>query len=370
MVTEDWAFVHHRQQIAQAVRAAGHELVVASPDGGRAGEIAGLGFPHHVVRFDRRNLNPFRDVVSTLDLVRLYRRLRPDLVHHFALKPIVHGTLAARLCGVKAVVNSVTGLGYVFSGTGGARRLLRHVTRGLFRLSLRSGRVRTIFQNQEDLDLFVRSGLVREPRSSLIRGSGVDTARLRPRPEPEGVPAILLASRMLWDKGIGELIEAGRALRAEGLHFRLLLAGTPDPRNPASIGEAQLRAWHEEGAAEWLGYRRDIPELLAASHVACLPSYREGLPLFLLEAAASGRPVVTTDVTGCREVVRHGETGLLVERGSIDGLAGALRGLLGDRELRERMGLVGRRLAEEHFSVQRVAGQTLELYRELTGGAA
>jgi len=365
LVTEDWGFLKHRIMIARAALAAGCEVHVASSPGEHGEEIRRLGFAYHPVRLARRSLNPLGDAATFADLVRLYRTVRPDLVHHVALKPIVWGTAAARVARVPAVVNAVTGLGYVFIGEGARRRALRLVAEGMFAASLRGRRVWTIFQNPDDHGFFVRRRLVDAARCSIIRGSGVDVRRFTPSAEPPGPPVVLVATRMLWDKGIGELVEAARILRRHGSGAHIRLAGRIDPGNPACIPEEQLRAWTAEGLIEWIGHREDMPEQHAASHVACLPSYREGLPLSLLEGAACGRPVVTTDVPGCREAVVDGETGLLVPARDGAALANALERLAADPALRKRMGSAGRSFVEERFSIETMARETFRVYEKL-----
>lgn len=367
LVTEDWGFLKHRIMIAREALAAGCEVHVASSPGAHGDEIRALGFAYHPVRLSRRSLNPLRDAAALADLVRLYRSVRPDLVHHVALKPIVYGTAAARIAGVPAVVNAVTGLGYVFIGEGARRRALRLVSEGLFAASLRGRRVWTIFQNPDDHGFFLAHHLVDPARCSIVRGSGVDVKRFAPSEEPAGPPAVLLATRALWDKGIGELVEAARLLRDRGVACRIRLAGRIDPGNPACIPEERLRAWTADGLVEWIGHREDMPEQHAASAISCLPSYREGLPLALLEGAACGRPVVTTDVPGCREAVVDGETGLLVPARDAAALADALGRLAGDRELRRRMGAAGRAFVEERFSIETMARETFRVYEKLLG---
>lgn len=367
LVTEDWGFLKHRIMLAREAQRIGCEVHVASAQGAHGEEIRRQGFVYHPVRLSRRSLNPFGDAATFVDLVRLYRTVRPDIVHHVALRPIVWGTAAARVVGVPGVVNAVTGLGYVFIGDGAGRRALRLVSQGLFAASLRGRRVRTIFQNPDDRAFFVSRRLADEARCRIIRGSGVDVRRFAPSPLPAGPPVVLVATRLLWDKGIGELVEASRMLRARGVECRVRLAGRIDPGNPACIPEQQVRAWHDEGLIEWIGNRDDMPEQHARSSVSCLPSYREGLPLALLEGAACGRPVVTTDVPGCREVVAPGTSGLLVPVRDAGALAGALETLVTDRQLASRMGAVGREMVEAEFSVETMARRTFEVYESLLG---
>lgn len=226
---------------------------------------------------------------------------------------------------------------------------------------------KVVFENPDDLEAMVDTRTVRVGDAILIRGAGVDPSAFTFQPEPAGEPVVVLVARMLWDKGVGEFVAAARRLKAAGVRARFLLVGMPDSGNPASIEPGQLSSWHSEGAVEWLGHRDDVATLLARSHVVCLPSYREGLPKALLEALSAGRPIVTTNVPGCREVVEHEENGLLVPAREIDPLVEALRRLIHDKELRERMGARGRQKAEREFSNEMVVSQTLALYSSFFG---
>jgi glycosyltransferase involved in cell wall biosynthesis len=369
VVNDDRFFISHRLPLARGAAAAGYTVGVAAPPGSSEAAIREAGFDFFPVRFKRGSLNLLGELIPLRDLGRAHRAFRPHLVHHITFKPIVLGSWVARRQGVP-VVNTLTGLGYVFMDDGLKRRILRTIAEAGYRIALRGPRMRTIFQNPDDERLFAARGLLPREDARIVRGSGVDPERFRPCPEPGpevGPPVVLFAARMLWDKGLGELIEAARALRREGVAFRLLLAGSPDRSNPACVPEAQLRAWQTDGLAEWLGHHTDLPALLARTHIVCLPSYREGLPLSLIEAAAAGRPIVTTDVPGCREIVEDGVNGLRVPVGNAPALAAALRQLIGDAALRKAMGEAGRRLVLEHFTTRRVVEQTLAVYAELAG---
>ena len=310
LVPDDAFFWSHRRALAAAVLESGCEVIVATPPGELVERIEEEGFRFEPVRLER-SLNPIGLLASLVSVTHLYRRERPDLVHHISLRSILCGGLAARLCRVPAVVHLVTGLGWVFSS---GPRLLRSLVRGVFRLCVGGRRSWTVFQNPDDREEFVAHGVVPRERSSVILGSGVDPHRFVPRPEPDGPPSILLAARMLRPKGVADLVEAGRLLRAEGVDHRIVLAGRPDEKNPGSIRPDELAAWDAEGTVRYLGHRDDVASLLTDCHVACLPTYyREGVPKFLLEAMASGRPIVTTDTPGCRELVpAGGRSGKLV----------------------------------------------------------
>jgi glycosyltransferase involved in cell wall biosynthesis len=359
-----WYLHNYRQPLARAIREAGMTAVLASPPDRYAAGLEEAGFAWRRLDLSRRGMNPLTELASIAACTQLYRRERPDLVHHFTVKPVIYGTWAARLVGVPAVVNSITGLGYTFVTREVRGRLLRPVVRTLYRSALRSRRCWTVFQNPDDQKRFLELDIAHPERTVLIAGSGIDLNRFRPLPEPKGPPVVVLAARMLWDKGIGELVEASRRVREGGTAVRVQLVGAPDPGNPASIPEAQLRAWQRAGLAEWLGHRDDMPAIYAACHIVALPTYYgEGVPRSLVEAGASARPVIATDVPGCREVVRHEISGLLVPARDTGALAEALRRLCTDPKLRRAMGRRGRDIAESRFSDADIVAATLRLYR-------
>jgi glycosyltransferase involved in cell wall biosynthesis len=366
VVNLDWFFLSHRLPLARAARDAGWRVTVAAADTGSAAAVVaeGLAFvalPAGGGALGEARLLPF--------LARLYRRLRPDLIHHVTIRPVVFGTLAARAVPRAAVVNAVSGLGYVFTGDGRSR-LLRGTVETLYRAALRRPRTRTIFQNPDDRAVFTDRGLVRPDDTVLIRGSGVDCARFAVAPEPPGDPVVMLPARLLWDKGIAQFVEAARLLRARGVPVRMVLAGDRYEGNPTSIPQAQLDAWKDEGVVEPWGHREDMAAALAQASVVVLPSRREGLPKALLEAAAVGRPLIATDVPGCREVVLPGVNGMLVPLDDAGALADAVEALVRDPALRRTYGAAAREMAEREFAVEAVVAQTMEVYRSLLQPAA
>lgn len=370
LVTDDWYFLSHRLALAKAAQEAGCKVVVATHDGGRRSELEDAGFEVREVCFSRRVVDQTRNLSLLRQLIRLYREEQPDLVHHVSFLPIFYGTLAARRAGVRSIVNAVTGLGHAFVDGGVRRKLLRWSVERAYSAVLHGEGVRVLVQNKEDADHLVDRKLASPAAIALVPGSGVDTARFCPHPE-EGddlAPLIVHASRMLWSKGVGDTVAAVQLLRKEGLACRLVLAGRTHPDNPRSIPESKLRAWSAEGVAQWIGETDDMPGLLARASILTLPSvYREGVPMVLLEGAAAGRPIVATDVPGCRDVVIDGENGYLVPPSSPEAIADAMRKLLGDPELRHRMGERGRRRVLERFSEEIVIRRTFGVYRELVG---
>ena len=358
-------FLSHRLPLALAARDAGYEVHVATPAWPGAEHLRAQGLVFHDIPLLRRGTRPFQELKGFMALLRLYRGLRTDIVHHVTIKPVLYGGIAARMAGVPAVVSAVPGLGYVFINRGARIAVVRRLVMCVYRLALRQRRLRVIFQNPDDMVLFVKQGLVRRGDGVLIRGSGVDMENFSPRPEAPGTPVVLLASRMLWDKGVGEFVEAAHRLREAGVAARFVLVGDTDPGNPAAIPRTQLEAWRDAGAVEWWGHQADMQEVFAAAQVVCLPSYREGVPKVLIEAAACGRPSVATDVPGCREIVRHEVNGLLVPPRDAQALADALRRLVEDPDLRARLGRAGRDIAVAEFSLRRVIDETLGVYSDL-----
>ena len=312
----------------------------------------------------RGRVSPLTDLRTIAALWRLYRAERPDVVHHVAMKPVLYGAIAARLTGVPAAVGALTGLGYVFSSRDIRARLLRPLLRRALRWALNGRRSICLTQNPDDAAFVAGLGVDRR-RIVVIPGSGVDTVRFAPSPEPDGPVRPTLVSRMLWDKGVGEFVEAARVARARHPALRFTLIGAPDEDNPAAVPAAKLEAWRAEGVVDWQGRRDDIPTVWKDSHIAVLPSYREGLPKTLLEAASCGRPIVAADVPGSREIARDGESALLVPPRDPAALAAAILRLADDLALRARLGAGGRRLVEREFSEESIAAATLALWRRL-----
>lgn len=375
-VTEDWYFCSHRLPLARAARDAGYDVRVATRVAAHGETIRAEGFGLIPLRHFNRSIgNPIRELASLIEIVRIYHREKPDLIHQIAIKPALLGSLAARLVALgkrrgPRMINMIAGLGSIFTSRSLKARLLRPPVKLAIRLLLNRPNARVIVQNPEDGQLLTGGGLVAPERLALIKGSGVDLAHYAATPEPatdEGHPPIAAqVSRMIWDKGAGVLVEAARLLRARGVALRVILAGTPDPENMATIPEAQLRAWHDEGIVEWVGFCDDVPGLWRDSHIAVLPSwYGEGVPKSLLEAAAAARPMVAVDGPGLREVVIDGETGLLVPPRDAGALADALARLVGDEALRRRMGDAARARAERNFGDDRVVAATMAVYRDL-----
>ncbi len=370
----DWYLYNFRSSLARALRNAGHEVVLVSPEGPYGPQLQAQGFRWVAAPMDRRSLNPLRELALINWLRQFMNREAVDMVHGFTIKCAVYGSLAGRLArgsgGGPARVSAVAGLGYVFTNNAPKARLLRPVVRGLFRLALGGARSRLVLQNPDDVAMFDQARLVPPEHVRLIPGSGVDCVRFHPALPADADAAqrplrVLLPARLLWDKGLAEFVIAARTLRASGRAMEFWLAGTPDPGNPASVPETTVREWATEGLLKWLGHVSDMPTLYRSVDVVVLPSYREGLPKGLIEAAACGLPLVTTDVPGCREVVTDGIHGCLVPAKDASALAFALARLHDEPLTRQRMGAAARERALAEFDERIVIRETLAVYEEL-----
>jgi len=363
-------FVTHRLPLAIAAREAGYDVHVATPRGRLLERIHHHGFPWHEVVVHRKT-RVWSELRSVPNLIRLYRGVRPDLVHHIAVKAVLYGTIAARIVRVPAVVNAMTGLGYAFDEQR-ARSLLGRAITLVFGRLLRHPRMRIIFQNVEDRELFMRRGWVAPEAAVLIRGSGVDTALFAPGDQdPETPPLVVFASRLLASKGVGEFVEAARAVKRSGRSARFAIVGEIDPDNPESITVEQLEQWRGDEAVEVWGRRDDMSEILRRSSLFVLPTYyREGVPKVLIEASSTGVAAITTDTPGCRDIVVNGETGLLVPPRDAHVLAAAIIELLDDPARRSAMGHRARKRVLSGFALERVMSATLDVYSELLGGSS
>jgi glycosyltransferase involved in cell wall biosynthesis len=362
VVTEDWYFLSHRLPMARAARDTGFEVHVATRVVDGAAAIRAEGFVLHPVPFVRGRIAPFGTVATIRTLRDIHRNIAPDIVHHVALQATILGSIAALR--PVSTVNALTGLGYTFTSGNAKAMLLRPILSALLRLLLNRPKQLVLVQNPDDRDS-MRSLGIAPGRIATIPGSGVDVHMLQPHPEPPGAPAIAFVGRLLADKGIRTLIGAHRLLRERGSNIELQIAGTPDPANPASVSAQEAAGWSGEPGITWLGHVEDISALWARAHIAVLPSRREGLPKSLLEAAACGRPMVATDVPGCREIVIPGDTGLLVPYDDPPSLARAIETLATSPALRARHGAAARRLAVARFSAEAIGRQTVDLYRNL-----
>jgi glycosyltransferase involved in cell wall biosynthesis len=367
LVTEDWYFLSHRLPMAIAAKRAGYDVHVATNVNKRGAEIEAHGFHLHALSWSRGNLNPLRLFSIIREIRQIYRRCAPDLVHHVALQPAIIGSLAA--IGLPIVrLNALAGLGYGFTSNSIKARIIRPVLKLLLRVLLNSPTAAVLVQNSDDRAAVVALG-VDPDRVFLIPGSGVDSEVLQPGPEPAGPITMAFLGRLLDDKGIRPLIAAQEILRRRGETICLRIGGSADPANPASIPTAEIEAWKRHPGVELLGHVDDIAKFWAAAHIAVLPSRREGLPKSLLEAASCGRPIVATDVPGCRVIARQNVNALLVPPDDPEALANAIKRLADDRELRQRFGAAGRKMVEDEFSSVRIGHEIVALYGRLLGRA-
>lgn len=364
LAASDWYFWCHRLPHALAAQKAGFEVTVATPDGEYSEKVKQAGLRHVPIQMNRQGTNPLEDTETIRRLTSMYRHEKPDLVHQIALKPILYGTLAARVARIPAVVNAMGGAGYVFLNNDLRSRALRPIITTAFRAMLNRANTRTILQNPDDVARWMTYG-VRRNRIVMIRGAGVNTERFAPHAEPQGMPVVVLPARLLFDKGVGEFVEAARILKEQNIPVRMALVGDGDFGNPKSVRKEDLQRWKAAGDVELWGWRDDMHAVLREAHIVCLPSYGEGLPKALLEAAACGKPIVATDVPGIREVAKHEQNALLVPRQNARALADAIARVATDAGLRKTLGDCGRTMALSDFSEEKVLAQTVALYRSL-----
>lgn len=354
-------FLSHRSNLARAAQDAGWSVHVAVPADARATRIRNEGFAFHSLPLSRSGMNPFSELQTLWSLFWLFRRVRPNVVHAVTIKPVLYSGLLAPVAGVPLLVQAVSGLGHIFIDEGFGSGIRRALVSLAYRFAFRHSFSRVIFQNPDDKMALQRA--LRKGQAVLIPGAGVDPEEFAAHPEPEGIPLVVLASRMLWAKGVGEFVEAARVLRSRGVRARFALVGNSDPHNPASVPQDQLTDWAEMEAVEWWGRQEDMPNVFRQAAVVCLPTYYgEGIPKVLIEAAAAARPIVATDWPGCREIVHHGENGLLVRPRDAEALADALQKLIGSADLRAEMGGRGRERVLDGFTSEKVVSATLRIY--------
>ncbi|MCF8476727.1 MAG: glycosyltransferase family 4 protein [Pseudolabrys sp.] len=368
LVSEDWYFVSHRLPMARSAKAAGYDVHVATRVGRCGQQIVSEGFTLHPIEWRRGNMNPFRLLATVMQTRRLYRALAPDLVHHVALVPSIVGSVAA--LGLPAArLNAFAGLGYIFTSATAKARLVRAAATPLLGWLLKRPATSVLVQNPDDRAAAIRLGVAAD-RIALIPGSGIDVDILTPLPEPTGPFTIGFVGRLLDDKGVRTLVRAHEILAERGVAVRMLLAGTPDPSNPASIPDQVIANWRARPGLSLLGHVDDVGTVWAQAHVGVLPSRREGLPKSLLEAAACGRALIATDVPGCREIARHGVNALLVPPDDPEALANAIETLMADSGKRQAFGRASRQIAVDEFSSDRIGREIVALYKSLLAAAA
>lgn len=366
IINEISFFLTHRLPLAKAAKESGFEVHVAAPAGTSFGQITQEGFIFHEISLSRRGTNPFKEIKTLFSLFKVLKKVKPEVVHLVTIKPVLYGGLMTRLCKVPSVVAAISGLGAVFTTESLKAKCLRVGVKGLYRIALKHPNLKVIFQNEDDKQFLLNNKSLTESQTVLIRGSGVDLMAYKAIPETtEGMLTVIMVSRLLKDKGVLEFIEAAKILKAEGVQAQFLLIGESDYGNPAFIDESLLTLWRSEGHVELLGFRKDIAQLMERASVVVLPSYREGLPKVLVEAAACGRAVVTTDVPGCRDAIEPNKTGLLVPVRDAKALAKSIKYLLEHPDERQKLGTAGRALAEKEFAIDRIVHAHMNVYRDL-----
>ncbi len=358
----DWYIYNYRMPLVETLRGMKNEIILLSPSGSYSDRIKKSGYDWRRVKMTRSGINPLDEVRTIFHLKNIYHREKPDLVHHFTSKCVIYGSLAAKLAGIKRIVNSITGMGYVFTRKNPMSFLLKPFVIFCYKIALTNTNV--IFQNQQDLDYFISHHLVKVSQCALIPSSGVDTRKFYPVPLPKGKPLVILPARMLWDKGIREFVEAATMLKKQGVQARFALVGMPDKGNPSSISEKQLELWAASGIIENWGWQEDMVSVYQQASIICLPSYREGLAKGLIEAAACGRALVASDIPGCREVVSHGINGFLVPSKEAIPLAEAIEKIIQNRGLMAKMGRESRMIAQRDFSVEKINRETIIEYNK------
>jgi glycosyltransferase involved in cell wall biosynthesis len=372
-------FVSHRLPIAVEAKRHGWRVTLVT---GRAGSdemenaattmLVKEEIVHHRLPFGSATVNPFRELWGLMRMALLLRRLRPDIVHSASPKGILYGGIAARLAGVPSLVLAISGMGYAFtagSDGGLSRKFIRAVITALARSAFGHRNRKVIVQNLDDERWVIESGLCPREGVHLIPGSGVDVSYFREPPISGKALLVVFPARLLRDKGVVEFVEAVRLIRNQVPGWRFVVAGAADYRSPNAVSSAEVEAWVAEGLIEWLGYVSDMPSLLAQASVVCLPSYREGLPKALLEAAAAGCAIITADSVGCREAIVGGETGELVPPRDAHAVAAALLALIEDPQRRDAYGRSGRLLARQRFSLEAILTQIFSLYAALQNQA-
>ena len=370
-ITEDWFFCSHFLDRALAAKANGYSIYVISRQNKHKHIIEGHGICSYSIPFNRKSINPIYEFYILLKIIYLYKRIKPDIVHHVAAKPIIYGSIAAKICKIKSVLNAPVGLGFVFSSDTLKAKFLRPILKLLLKSFLNSHlgikmKNKVVFENHDDLNYFIEMGAVKPNSACVIKGAGVKVNKVIYKNNNKRlIPTITLLARMIKDKGIREFVYAAKKINSKKINGRFLLVGDTDPLNPSSLDKSILQKWNNEKIIVWEGWVSDVERILKETDILCLPSYREGLPKALIEGAAFGIPIVTTDTVGCREVVKDGVNGFLVPIKNSDQLAKKIYKLIKNKSLREKMGKKSHEIALSNFESSIIISQTLKVYDEL-----
>ena len=366
IISEDWYFVSHRLYLAKVAINSGYKVALLSHFTNHREIIEAEGIKTIAWPLNRSSRNLYKEIEAIKSIVSTIRQFKPSMIHSVAMKPVIYSAIACNLSGLKSRIFALAGLGFVFTSSKRSAKILRPFLKVIFSLLFKGKKTKLILQNPDDQRQLLSKGVINPKNIRLIRGAGVDTKTFSFKTIPSNMPIIILPSRMLWSKGIQDFIDCAKVINIDNIMARFVLVGTPDDQNPDSISTQLLTEWHKDGVIEWWEFQSDMPNVFHQSTIVCLPTtYGEGLPKSLLEAASSGRPIVTYDVPGCREIVKDGYNGFLVKAKRVDGLVEAISKLLNDRELCIEMGKNGRKLVEKHFTQEKIAKETMAVWEEL-----
>ena len=365
VITEDWALISHRLHLVKAAIAEGHKVALATRFSIHEDMLRELGVMTFHWGLVRRSLNPIGELASILTLRHIIKSFQPDLVHAVAQKPVLYSGILKRLGGKFGFVAALGGIGFIFTSPVLKAKLLRPFISRLLQFCLAGKNTRFILQNPDNICLFETLGIVKTGFTKLVRGSGVEIDQYRPSALPNGVPVIILPARMLWDKGVAEFVNAARSIKEKGFKAEFVLVGDIDRHNSASVRQSQIDEWVSLKIVNHLSRHDHMASIYPETTITCLPSYHEGLPKVLLEAASCARPVIAFDVAGSREIVKDGKNGFLVPFKDQNRLEAALITLITDRQLCKKMGRAGRKMVEAEFSDRHINRQTFDIWDEV-----
>jgi len=367
-VVEDWYFWSHRKSLALAAANKGFEIHVMTRVNKHGEKIRELGFNLIPIELDRHGGNLYYELILLLQVIKTYKRLKPEIVHHISTKPILYGTIAAVFSKISHVVNTFPGFGYLFNSQKIKHKIVSNILKKVFILLFKKKSLMVIVQNIDNAEYLVNEGICNKKSITIIKGSGVDLGEYLPSNVKKKVPVILFAARLLWQKGIADFISAAGIVKKNRESVRFIIVGKPDTNNPDSVTIADLLKWDVKERVEWWGYRSDMATVIAQSSIVVLPTfYGEGVPRILIESAACGKPIITTNIPGCRDIVKHEINGFLVPTHDPVTIARYLERLIDDHELCLKMGSEGRKMVASEFAIEKINTETLQVYDKLLG---
>ena len=366
IISEDWYFVSHRLALAKSAIQVGYNVALLSRYTNHRKAIENANIETIDWPLDRSSKNPIKELIAIISVISSIRQFRPSIIHSVAMKPVIYSSIASLFTGLDNRIFALAGLGFVFTSNKSYAKILRPFLKVIFSLLFKGKKTKLILQNPDDQRQLLSEGVINPKNIRLIRGAGVDTKTFSFKTIPSNMPIIILPSRMLWSKGIQDFIDCAKVINIDNIMARFVLVGTPDDQNPDSISTQLLTEWHKDGVIEWWEFQSDMPNVFHQSTIVCLPTtYGEGLPKSLLEAASCGRPIVAYDVPGCREIVKDGYNGYLVQPKSIDGLVEAIILLINNYKLCVQMGKDGRKLVKKYFTQEKIAQETMAVWDEV-----